>query len=873
MNVINRVTLAGLRKNRTRTIVTIIGVILSAAMITAVTTLIASLQSYMVDYTIASEGNWHAALQNGSADDLAALREMEGVEGVAVAQGGGYALLPGSKNEYKPYLYLLQYDQAAFATLPVSLISGRLPESADEVLITSHIATEGGVNYRLGETLTLELGQRLAPDGRAMNQYDSYLSGEDNTDPERFVPQETRTFTIVGLASRPAWSIEGFSSPGFTLYSPLAEEALSDGQITIYFRASNPRRIYQLTSRIERELVLNEYSSIETNSELLRFMGISGNRNFLTALYGLGAILLGLIVVGSVSLINNSFSISTSEREKHFGLLASVGATARQLKRSVFFEALIIGGIGVPLGIGAGVAGIAVTLHSLEDEFAGILGGSVAGRDLAFQLVVPLSALLIAALLALVTILISAYIPARRVGEISAMDAIRLTTETRLSARQVRTSRLTRKLFGFPGELALKNLKRSRRRYRSTVFSLFISVVLFISATAFSGYLRNGVSNVYENTNYDLSYYMVNAALAQIPVEPLRAQLIALPSVSSGSIVSPYYGSVKLQPEQVDPDYYEGSGGAETGGEEGALTVSLRIHAVDSATFSDYAAGFGLDAAELRKPERPAAIVIDQQHFYSPAEGRYRNTSIFARPAPTSLELTLWDGGEAPTAVQMQVAALADTAPQGVQPYAQHGEIFLVIDAQLATALWGEPNFTSIYLTADRPAQAEEEIREVLQTQGLPISNLYNMAEAGQTDRSLITIISVFSYGFIVLMSLITIANVFNTISTNVNLRRREFAMLKSVGMTERDFNRMLDYECIFYGLRALFLGLPVSVGVTLLIYRSVNAGVDMAFRLPLDGMLIATISVFLVVFISMKYSRNRVRRENILDALKNENL
>ncbi|HZK35046.1 MAG TPA: ABC transporter permease, partial [Bacillota bacterium] len=172
---------------------------------------------------------------------------------------------------------------------------------------------------------------------------------------------------------------------------------------------------------------------------------------------------------------------------------------------------------------------------------------------------------------------------------------------------------------------------------------------------------------------------------------------------------------------------------------------------------------------------------------------------------------------------------------------------------------------------ADDSYKAEEDINEILRDAGL--SDVVNIAEVVQENRNIVTIISIFAYGFIILMSLITIANVFNTISTNVNLRRREFAMLKSVGMTDKSFNRMLNFECILYGLKGLLYGLPVAILITYLIYRGISQGVEMAFYLPVNGILTSVFSVFIVVFVSMMYSMSRIRNENILDELKNENL
>ena len=177
------------------------------------------------------------------------------------------------------------------------------------------------------------------------------------------------------------------------------------------------------------------------------------------------------------------------------------------------------------------------------------------------------------------------------------------------------------------------------------------------------------------------------------------------------------------------------------------------------------------------------------------------------------------------------------------------------------------------YYTSSNHKSSEETLEQTLVDNGLTSTSVYNHAENVENSRNVITIIKVFSYGFIVLISLIAAANVFNTISTNINLRRREFAMLKTVGMTEKGFNKMMNYECLLYGLRSLLLGLPVSIGISYLIYLSITDGIEIAFHLPLAAMGIATLSVFIVVFVTMMYSMKKIKKDNPIDALKNENL
>ena len=176
-------------------------------------------------------------------------------------------------------------------------------------------------------------------------------------------------------------------------------------------------------------------------------------------------------------------------------------------------------------------------------------------------------------------------------------------------------------------------------------------------------------------------------------------------------------------------------------------------------------------------------------------------------------------------------------------------------------------------LTSDNHAESYTAVQSILNDNGFNAKNLQNIAEMEESERNIVTIIRVFSYGFIVLISLIAAANVFNTISTNISLRRREFAMLKSVGMTQKGFNKMMNFECLLYGSRALLFGIPVSCGVTYLIYLSIMEGVETRFHLPWVAIGIAALSVFLVVFATMMYSMSKIKKDNPIDALKNENL
>ncbi len=875
MNVMNKITLAALRKSRTRTVVTIIGIILSTAMIAAVTSFVSSFQNFLIEHAKADTGDWHAAIYGADMDTIESIGKNEEVQEVALTKGIGYARLEVGLNEYKPYLYILGFDEKAFAMLPVHLKSGRLPQNANEVVVPYHVFTNGGVQYEVGDIIELEIGYRISEDGTVLAQRDPYRHEQDGVS-EKLIVTDTRTYKVVGICERPSLAMEPFSAPGYTLITVLDRSQLGTNDVAdVYIKLKNPRKVYDIYGNLGMDEL--QYNYYEYNDDLLRFMGISQDREFLAVLYGLAAILIALIMAGSVSCIYNSFSISVSERKKYFGLLSSIGATAKQIRHSVFFEAFVLAAVGIPIGILSGIAGIGVTLHLLKNLFASII---TMGDRVSLTLSVPVPSVIAAAILAVITILISAYIPAWRSGKISPIDAIRQTTDIKLTVRQVKTWRLTRKLFGLEGDLALKNLKRSRKRYRSTVVSLSMSIILFVSTSSFSMYLMEGVSDVYRDVDYDL-YYSTNEVgdLKDSTLEVYR-NIVLLDSIEEGSIVRMLYADAKISKEYLNQSFYKRmiEAGFISDGEEAPISVILC--SVDSNTFKYYVHKLGLDESLFTNPDSPAGIAIDYQHYYDSREGRFINSSIFGSKKPESITLTAFDreDGERQLKDDILLVAFASETPFGVPDYApSFNSIVVVVSDEIRKALFdGEEkiwNPANMYFAAIDHAEAEQDIMGILLDAGLPTYNLHNTARNMQNTRNIVTIISVFSYGFIILISLISMANVFNTISTNINLRRIEFAMLKSVGMTDRSFNRMLNYECIFYGVRALLYGLPVSILVTYLIYIAIQQGIEMPFRLPTGSIVISVLSVFLVVFASMVYSMRKIRHENIMDAIKSESV
>ena len=908
MNVFNKVTLESLKKNRTRTIVTIIGIMLSAAMICASTTLVSSMQNFVLRCAIHIDGDWYGAVYDAAYKDYEDIRDSDRVSSAAYAQVLGYAKID-SANERKPYLYVLGGDVASgyFKTMPVHLILGTLPKDSTEIILPEHLTSNGKVNYKLGDTVTLDVGDRTL-DGRRLGQdtpvytYDSETQVEIMSG-ERLENTEPRTYTVVGIYERPTF--EDYSAPGYTALTAADTKSADQSPIHCYFKLHKPAGVYDFM----KEMGYTQEYRYAYNTKVLLYSGTAPFDSFLTAFYSLAAIIIALIVFGSVSLIYNAFSISVSERTRQFGLLSSVGATRKQLRRMVLFEALAVSIVGIPLGILVGIGGIGITLLLIGDKFF-----SIVRVDIPMRLCVSWQAVVIAAVIALVTVLISAWIPSKRATRVSAVEAIRQSMDIKVSGRPVRTSKLAYKLFGLPGVLAGKHYKRNRKKYRTTVVSLFMSIVLFVSAAAFTDYMMESAEGGLASDQFDLIYAAESDASAAMTPDALLELLFSEPNVTGGTYTKKQFLQGDISREYVTAMFADRFSNFGMESEDRApkeLGISGYLYFVADAEFNRLLEKYNLKEADYYDRDKPLGIALDRNIeldrrlekyvtldtlqgdgcvieglYYVEIDGYYRKDSridengnkvvlyqnrdnendIIELPYEESFAKYTLRSEKTIEEAPFFVSRSTPVAINMIYPYS-------MLESVIPEAALNQFRNTEYFLTSSNHTASFENLATVLTENGLSSRQLFDYAANAETNRNVVTIIRVFAYGFIVLISLIAVANVFNTISTNISLRRREFAMLKSVGMTQKGFRRMMNYECLLYGFKALLLGLPVSCGITYLIYRAVTTAYETSFHLPWAAIGIAVLSVFLVVFATMMYSMSKVKKDNPIDALKNENL
>ncbi|MBQ3355963.1 MAG: ABC transporter permease [Oscillospiraceae bacterium] len=887
MNILTSYTRRCLKQNRVRTLVTIIGIILSVALFTAVAEGVWSGRQYLVDVAKASTGAYHAMYDEVSDPELAELRSMDEVERTTTLDGIGWALAGDASHVY-PYLRISSMSENFTELVSVRLLEGRMPENDHELLISDRTVPSTGTEIRVGQTLHLTVGQRETLDGLSLGEHNPYLFEE-----ERLTDITEDVYTIVGMYDRFGSDIESYDMPG----SMVLTVGASSADHKVFFTLDRIGGVYDF-------LAVHDYGSSGTeNRDLLLFSGVSRNNLLLKVLYSLAAILFGLIFLGSVSLIYNSFSISVSERTKQFGLLKSIGATNRQLRRMVLTEALLLCVVAIPLGLLVGCGGIGLTLRFLRPAFDSFLQIDGA-ENVSIKLALHVPSLLVAAGTGLFTALVSAWIPAKRATRLSPIAAIRQNADVKVRAREVKTSRLTSKLFGFPGTLASKNFKRSRRQYRSTVVSLFLSIVLFISAYSLADVLRRDIGQTVSSAPADV----VGMLVSEEPEEKLPALYELLKGVE-GVEQSAWARTVGTT-AQLDRAVVSEKALLACYEEDGTVSRELSVCFLPEEEYAALCAEAGTDPAvgdallygrfraryhyengiafEMIDLLRPGVLPVemDLEWYWRQIPGY----SIYGSESDENMEIasltyaseeTGSDGKpadfltltpeEATGRTKVRVAALLTEPPLA----SWDGCSLYLPMRQLESVFGGAATVENYYFfQAKNHSQTAKNLQDAVEALGPETRMQFHDAREGEEGNlAFLLVLNVFTFGFIILISLIAAANVFNTISTNVALRRREFATLKSVGMGDKAFGRMMRFECLLYGSKALLWGLPVSIGVSWLIWKAVSNAFIAPYRLPWTAMAIAVGSVFLVVFVTMLYATGKIRRDNPIDALKQETL
>ncbi|WP_165063115.1 ABC transporter permease [Adlercreutzia sp. ZJ154] len=970
MNAMGRFTLKSLRANKVRTAVTVAGVALAAALLIAVLTSLTTLNDYLYHAEEATSGNWMAMSKLDDTDNptqqLNEAKEAGKIDDYAVLQDVGFGQLSNKqRNVFGYYFPIVNISENADTLCGIHVTEGRMPENENEIIVIDTWKKREGI--KIGDTLEMPAGQRMAvltdnaststaeqpgksdansnsaniKEGDILDSSIEYLdaSKDGGTFNETLTNIQERKFSVVGFCDYIPYSLYSISYDiGIAAFT--ANDPNANGAAFGYITMSGMSNTEQIEQRAEE--VFSNSQDITLHSSMLRYMWIRGDGAIWNTFFGIVAVLASVIIVACVSLIYNAFAISVAERMGQFGLLSSIGASRKQLRRSVMLEALLVAIVGIPLGLLIGIGGCAVTFAALEPYLIVAIGGKVP-----YVISVSPWAVVLAACLTFATVILSVFIPTWRVGRVSAIDALHSTNERRVSKRGRKKSakrtdlgslwkkrRITSRIFGIGGTLAHINNKRGTSKGKTAAISLALAIVLLMTAGSLNTFIGYLVKAADETVKYDVG---IGAQLEPDASLDINSQIQiyedAYNSMCQDANAQPQGWLLSnlmpiVFPENLAGDSFRNTndssaptptnGGKLADDSYGALVYLMYI---DDNTFNAFAEKIGASPAEFYNPDHPKAIATKSIYdnngtTYQLNEifkqsgnvqvitgGDYKGTPVsgFGCEYSTNTETgeaaftfvpSIKGENDTTTTVPMEdvqvqtesldIAYLADEMPDIV---GMTGTPRLIVPMSLAqTHSFGttSPSFSAAFNAKDNK---HEELAESLTNIA---KNQLNSASGEklawftvndyliQQDNAhmMATIVNVFCLLFTSILTLIAVANVFNTVTNSLILRRREFAVMRSIGLSDKQFRTMIMNECVSFGIKGLIPGMLLSAVVSYLLFSMVTQSMSgLAFNFPWTYAAIAIAITTLAMGVSAAFGMHRCKANNVVEALRMDNI
>ena len=949
MNLMKTLTLKNLKLNRKRTIVTIVGIILATALLSALVTLVSSFQYSMIEYQKQKGGDFHVKFSNVKMSELSEFKNNRNIESTFETMGMGFAKLDGCKNEDKPYAYVMATDEAGFERGCFKLIEGRMAKNEDEIVIPRHLKTNGRIDIKVGDEITLDVGKRYDSNTEGVISENSAYENEAET----LTDTVTKQYKVVGIMERPGYGMEDYSAAGYTFvtYSDelaaidngtKSEESEADTTLTVYSRYTKKalRNKDAVTADIigvdEKLFEKANNSSVEMSAEESdRFLKEMENAKYdiymngylisyecvfpidgtFKALFTVATVVALIIILTSVYCIKNSFNISITEKIRQYGMLASVGATRRQIKSSVKTEAAMLGVVGIPVGTMSGILASLILVKVVNVLSAGWL-------NFALSFHTSLPALILAVILSIATIYFSATGSARRAAKVTPLEAIRNTKEIKIKSAKLKTPAIIGRIWGIGGVISYKNIKRNNKKYRTTVTSIVICSVTFIVISYFMSMAFSVVGMSYASVDYNIGINM--SCKKDLDIEKLSELLSGIEGAEDYLVGAGYYFDVD-KPEYTK-EYGEYCGQLYDDSED--VSQMFLITVLDDKSYDKYASDAGIKNAAAGAilvnkgtfdvyNEKSSKYVKEEMGLYKYKAGDtircgynvYEDAADDDNAVEGDTESSTDDnnavegGTESGTednsgyvdeetinngvrkTVDVTIAGVTDKVPTCYNGYGNTSLLFM--NQKGFESLWADGKsgnefkpgnaIYSAYVVAENADEYQDTLeKETAENPEYSQISFYvsNMDKQMRDEKSLFTLLGVFAYGLIVVIALIGITNIINTLSTGMELRSREFATLRSIGMTDKQFAGMVRLESVFISVKALVIGVPLGILISYLLCVMMNRMDDaIIYEPPYKAIILCIVVVIMLIYAIMKLSMTKLRHNNIIETIKNENL
>ncbi|MCG8512955.1 MAG: FtsX-like permease family protein [Halanaerobiales bacterium] len=828
INSYQKITLKYLKANYRRTILTIIGIVLSISLISSIGFFMSGLQQAKIEEMKNKYGSFHLYFERPTADLISKIKNNP-----QVGRSGLYTR--GQNIQLKEDLQLTPLITSAQAgeLLPYQLSQGRLPDHPGEVALEEWVLRSLGQQLALGEQIILQ----------------------------------DKEYQLVGLIEDKVQ--HQIKAQGILLTK---NNQIKDDSSILLVEISPQTSLPTALAELKR---LSPKDLVHENGHLLFMLGrgdvAATNRNMYAVIY----VIIAIVVIATIAVIYNSFQISVVERIRQFGLLRTIGSTPKQTRQLVFREATFLAIIALPLGLMLGIAAI----YGVNLVFTLLVQNSA----LYFRTALSGQVVLISTGLGLLSIYGSAFLPAWYASRLSPLVAI--SSRALISTEKIkrRKSQFFRKLFGFAGELAVKNIKRNTKRYRITVFSMVISVVLFITFSSFiemslvvSDNLNESqqihFSVIGRNTNSPKPFKFDDALIKQLQSIANVQQVFRVYQPADFSVLLAR-GSEIGQIRDINGIYHHLT---RDGQKKTLIKGALAIYDPPALQVArKYLQAGKINPQQLNQEN--GVIIINKNRIDNRATRKTYFGPLVSVKVDDEIELSL-DNSSADQlqlvgpAHPVQIAAIVSDDPFYF-PGGQN-KLKMITTEAVARRLLAVDSLTPVSLNIRLvDPQKEEETKATIAgiIGGNSSLRLINRIAQNRQARSAILLVKILLYGFVLVVSGIGVVNIVNTITTNILIRKREFAMLKSIGLTPKGLKKMVVVEGLLYGIKASIYGSLLGAGLSYLLYLGLSNVRALLWQIPWSYMAIATIASLVIGYLSVLLPLARVEKENLLELVRED--
>ncbi|MDU6483069.1 MAG: FtsX-like permease family protein [Paeniclostridium sordellii] len=869
MNLYTSLTLRYLKENKKRTIVTIIGIILSTSLICGIGNIFESFMDYQIRETINRKGAFHATFHDIKKEDVDKITKSSGISKSSISDNLGYSKL---SNEKKNLVQVKAFDKEGFEGYQIKLKEGRFPTNSNEIVLSERAMPL--IDKKVGDSINLNIGKRVGKNGKEIE----IPIVHDN---ETIVDGKSKNFKIVGVMNKLEDDIDNDVVSGIT-YLDIKEKTKGD-KVNVAICANEPSEIYEIAPAISKNLGLKvasnddsdnmiynndngvAYENLSFNEHLLRLKGASAYANINRSINAAMFVVTTLVVVCTVATIYNAFSISINDRKKQFGILNSIGATKSQIMKIVFIEAIVVSVIGIPLGLITGTFAIDLIFKLIKYMFSSSVIAHLNLRVVYNPYVIILSALIV-----LLTILVSAILPALNAAKTPPLEAIKNSSSLKLG--KVKDSKLVRLLFKTEGVLAYKNLRRNKKKFRITLFSLIISVVIFISFSGFVELFIKANEASVGQVNYDVRLWKGGILEGDKIIDDLNK----VNGIKKISVRNDYGVAFDVKESNINKDYKDLIDKTFSKKNKDGETVYEFNYDQNIFQFTD---DKDIDNLKLINGSFDKETAIKENGII------LRNKSSYSEPGKKyDVSLTNYKVGDTINAykfsrdengkqinepIKLKVLATTDDLLPGNKMSTYMGIDFITYN-EVGSKLGYDINSGNIYINSDKSKDTRDALKKIGEKYGYNVHD--EVDNALEMEQSIIAI-KIFVYGFVLVISLVSITNIVNTISTNINLRKREFAIIKSIGVTPQGFNKMIYLESLLYGVLALVYGVPIGLLIDVIMNKIMGNVVQLGMILPWNAVLVSIVGVFVITFIASYIPMRKINKENIIENIRQESI